>query len=375
MLITPFSPSHGGGGAVILRSLLRNQEAATVWATLQHRDAVEPPAAFRCATRKSHESSWLARPAALSQGLARLAADVNAQALWVVAHGPVVPLIERLRTEIGLPLHLSVHDDPAWSVTFRSRRELGLTPWIHQQFGRAVRCADSIDVISGPMRGELLRRYGVDSIVVHRVLDDPIEENRAYVSNEQYLEVGLLGSVYSAAQFSYIIATTARAARLLGTKARLNVVGTRVEALIQLAARAGDVDVNFTGHLPESQGIAILRRQFVLFLGYPFGIRERMIRRTSFPAKLATYVQAARPILLTAPYASSVLPLTDFGDYVIPRLDQDVDAGARSLVAAWRNPVMHASRHLEAERVRERYFGRDNRRRLFHTLNQLRSKP
>ena len=111
---------------------------------------------------------------ALTAEVEALARDRGARAAWVVMHGAGVHLAARLarrRAANGLPLHLTVHDDPAFGVALRSRRYLALLPWIERDFAAALRRAESVDVICAAMADRYRRRYGVESSVVHRALD------------------------------------------------------------------------------------------------------------------------------------------------------------------------------------------------------------
>jgi hypothetical protein len=370
LLVTAFGPGNQGGGAVILRSLLRGSESRVVWASLDRDDVgYDGPRAHlgsRC-------NPWLLPPGLLARRVDAVAERHSAAAVWAVAHGPVVPCLPALRAISSRGLHLSVHDDPAWGVAFRGRRQRPLAPWLHVQFGRALAGATSVDAIGGGMRAAIARRTGRDSIIVHRVLDGSIGVNRSPQDTSR-LTVGLLGSVYSSRQLKLLTAMLARASAMVGVPARLAVIGG-VSDQMRRAVRDSKVVVEFLGHMSEQHGLEILRRAFALYVGYPFGGRDRAIRRTSFPVKLSTYVQAARPLLVHAPFDSSLTPLFGLQPYVLPWADQDVKHGARVLACAWHRASLRESQHEAAEAVRQAYFGVDNRTRLFDSLNALARAP
>jgi hypothetical protein len=244
-----------------------------------------------------------------------------------------------------------------------------LVPWLHVQFGRALSAATSVDAIGGGMRASIARRVGRDSVVVHRVLDESVRPNEV-CPDADCLTIGLLGNVYAPSQLGQLTKVLGRASELLGIRTRLVVVGGLMERLRRGALDTG-VEVEFTGHMPEEDGLDLLRRAFALYIGYPFGLRDRTMRRTSFPAKLATYVQAARPLLVHAPYDSSLCPLFALQPFTIPWVDENVNRGARLLASAWSRRALHGSQHGAAELVRRTYFGPDNRERLFARLNAL----
>ena len=97
-----------------------------------------------------------------------------------------------------------------------------------------------------------------------------------------------------------------------------------------------------------------------------------VLRRTSFPTKLSTYVLAARPILAHAPRDSSIASLEEARDCVAWWPDQDPTNGADVILRAWATESFHASRHLQAEAIRARYYDlASNRHHLLGVLNAL----
>ncbi|MEA2372958.1 MAG: hypothetical protein QOH12_3352 [Solirubrobacteraceae bacterium] len=366
LVVTSFAPSNQGGGAVIVRSLLRGSESRVVWASLE---AAEQGYDGPTAQIRAGRRPWLTPPIVAARRIDELAQAHSASAIWAVAHGALVPWLPALAKTSARGLHVSIHDEPAWGTAFRGRRQLPLVPWLHVQFDRTIAAATSLDAIGGGMRALIARRSGRDSIVIHRVLDEPVPVNDVRRDRTR-LTIGLLGSVYGRHQFADLTQMLARASALVGVPARLVVVGAR-SARLESAVRTGGVDVTFTGHLAEPDGIDLLRRSFALYVGYPFGLRDRMIRRTSFPAKLATYVQAARPLLVHAPYDSSLAPLFGLQPFVIPWASRDIGDGARVLASAWREESLQGSQDEGAETVRQAYFSPGNRERLFLLLNQL----
>jgi len=366
LLVTAFAPGATGGGAVILRSLLKGSESCVVWASLEVDGSGYSGPTDRLQRKRN---PWLEPPSRLARRIDALADRHSASAVWAVAHGPVVPCLSAFAGTSWRGLHLSVHDDPAWSVAFRGRRQLIVTPWLHRQFGRALRDATSIDAIGGGMRASIAVRAGRDSIVVHRVLDDAIAPNEV-PQDPETLTIGLLGSVYASSQLEQLSAMLAETAATLRVRTRLAIIG-RATPDARAAVRRSKVDVDFLGHMAENDAIAVLRGAFALYLGYPFSCRERVLRRTSFPAKLATYVQAARPLLIHTPYDSSLTPLFGFHPFTIPWVDENIYHGSRQLASAWRSPPLRASQHTIAEAVRETYFSASNRERLFASLNEL----
>ena len=134
----------------------------------------------------------------------------------------------------------------------------------------------------------------------------------------------------------------------------------------------GKVDVEVTGHIPEQDGIERMRQCGALYLNYPFGPMSKVLRETSFPTKLSTYIYAARPILVHAPSDSSVADLEAGNGYITSWTTLDPEDGAEQLVSMFEGAEFPQSHHLAAERVRSRYYDlTSNRATLDSILRQL----
>src|SRR5262249_2569708 len=106
--------------------------------------------------------------------------------------------------------------------------------------------------------------------------------------------------------------------------------------------------------------------------------RDAVLRQASFPTKLTTYVQAARPLLIHAPADSSVAPLAAREpSYAWSWETLRPEDGAAILERLWRvgdglGNDLDASAHEAAERIRRAHFDADrNRRTLFEALDAL----
>ncbi len=390
LVLGDFPPERGGGGAVILRSLLRPEDRARlVWACLDPRD--EPAAAREWPEgrvevlrrgslgrkgRRSQLEDSLRHPDALADEVADLARRCHAAAVWVILHGSMVHVAERLSRRDAWPLHLTVHDDPAYGCALRSRRYLALVPWIARDVARLLPRAASIDVISEPMARRYRQRYGVDSVVVHRGVPGPVEPSPPYDPQAHGLRVGILGGTYVYQQLTVLGRAVAEAAGRLGVPGRIRMIGRGYGDRLR-EALAGQVEVEVTGHLDEAEGVRLLRDCAVLYLNYPFGRRDAVLRQTSFPTKLSSYVMAARPLLVHAPADSSTVPLTRDGDgYATHWGTLRPGDGATLLERFWTSPVRDVSAHQAAEQVRRQYYDPDtNRRALFGALDALVSTP
>jgi hypothetical protein len=382
LLVTDYPPDVGGGGGVILRSLLdASARQRILWAS----PSLDPAAAQRhqnavpLASASGMFSSWLNRRSLaldsllagrLADEIVQLAERRRAAAIWIVLHGAMVHAAARLLDRTRLPVHVSVHDDPPFGVALMSRRYIGLIPLIARDLGRALRRARSIDVISAGMARWYRSRYGVESVVVHRGLGRTVLPSPHH-DPSRGLEIGVLGNTYGHSQLCALSDVLALAAARCGVRGRIVVIGQGHGMLLRDYAR-DRIDVEVAGHLDEDAAIARLQGCFLLYLNYPFSRRAAVLRQTSFPTKLSTYVFAARPVLLHAPPDSSTAELAAKRGYVLWWENENPEHGLNLLAAAWNDGSLHSSCDRMAEEVRRRYYDiADNRTTLFHALNSL----
>lgn len=386
LLLTDWPPDAGGGGAVILRSLLGPEERSRiVWASLQApRSSAfsEDGAGGRLVTlqrgtasRSVGRSMLLdairdAEP--LADEVADLASSTGARAIWVVMHGAAVHVAARLARRRILPMHLTIHDDPLHGVALLSKRYLPMIPWIARDFGRTLRAADSLDVIGQGMADRYRDRFGVDSVIVHRACSESVEPAPP-LDRSVGLQVGILGSTYGYQPLPGLGRAIVEASRKLGVPARLLVCGTGDYGQRLAREMGGALEVEATGHVDELEGIERLRSCCALYLNYPFGRRAAGFRQTSFPTKLSTYLAVGRPLLIQAPKDSTTAPL----EHLEPNLarlwnDPNPATGAAILERLWSDFPDPRATAEGAERLRLRYFDpARNRRTLFGALNAM----
>jgi hypothetical protein len=286
-----------------------------------------------------------------------LAADLGAVGVWAVLHGASVAIAARLARHGNLPMHVTVHDDPVYATALRSRRTALLVPLIARQFKRVLQVARSVDVVCEPMGDRYRRKYSVACTVLHRGLAEPVAPGPTHDLGRCGLQVGILGNTYSARQQLVVLARAVeRAAAQLGTQPRFVVCGGGPTGAMLKHHCASRADVEIVGHVSEAEGIRRLQTCTVLYLNYPFTCLTRVLRETSFPTKLSTYVCAARPIFLHAPPRTSLTDLPAAGHYITRWHTLDDADGANKLVELCSDPQTAQSFHESAEMVRRRYY-------------------
>jgi len=378
ILASDYPPSAGGGGAVMLRSLIGpDARPKILWASASPAGPVGPTEALltqgsailkSLIDRRSMTVDVLLAHRLASE-LSRLAAEHHARAFWLVMHGAMVHVAARLLKTTRLPVHLTVHDDPI-GVTLMSRRYLALLPLVQRDFAFAMRRAASVDVVSDGMASRYRRAFDINSIVVHRGMPGPIAQSVAG-HDPRALEIGILGNTYGFHQLPIVARAVEIAAARSNLRGRIVVVGQGLGE--RLRDKVGTrIDVEVTGHLDEPAAIERLARCFCLYLNYPFSPQTAIFRQTSFPTKLTTYLMAGRPLLAHAGADSSLSSLAVSTGYIARWSSEIVDEGATEILRLWNLPSAHESQHAVAEEIRQRYFDLAvNRRRLFRALDAL----
>jgi hypothetical protein len=379
VIVTDFPPDARGGGAVIVRSLLADDDLdRLVWVTLSRFDGDDAgfPPVISLAERRRDPSlirNATIRRRELVRRVREIMRERNAAAAWVIAHGASVCVAAEL-AEADIPTHVTVHDDPAWAYALLTRRYLLLAPLFARDCARALRSARSVDVVSEAMANRYRSRHGRDPTVIHRGLAGRVTASEAY-ERKDGLSVAVLGSTYGERELRSLATALGLVEEHHNIPTRLTVIGTASARRLRQVV-PGNVRLAALGHLAETDGVAQLRNSFVLYLGYPFGWRGRVLRTTSFPTKLSTYVMAARPLLVHAPADSSVACLAETAPYATPWTTLDPQDGVSVLLELWRDPRAAESFHVDAELIRTRHFDfQRNRTRLIEVLNLLPRSP
>lgn len=250
-----------------------------------------------------------------------------------------------------------------------TRRYLPLAPLLGRDLRSLLRQARSLDVVSRPMSERYRRLHRGEITIVHRGLHDGVEPSPRYERDD--LSVAVLGSMYGLAEVKVVGEALERVSRTLDVPVSLTVIGGGDPARVRQVIPSV-VALDLPGHLDERSGIASLRDAFLLYLSYPFRRTGKVLRTTSFPTKLSTYVLAARPILMHMPADSSVAFLGETAHYATLWASTDPEEGAKILAGLWRRESLRESFHTPAEHVRTCHFDLDsNRRALLGALNAL----
>ncbi len=368
ILLADYAWDAQGGGAVIIKSLVGDAIGNGILWVTPGRSEHRPDLGWIGLRQRPHAHfSSILRARSLAREVLALARTQNARGLWGILHGATVSITAELTRCSDLPVHVSVHDDPVYATAIRSRQMVGLAPLLARDFRRCIRAARSIDVVGTAMAERYRRKFGVTSQVVHRALDAVVTPAPPYDLAAHGLRIGLLGNTYAYSQLPVLAKAIELAAGRLGVPGSIVVCGAGFGERLRREV-AGRVNVEVLGHVDEPSAIGVLQQCLALYLNYPFGPTTTVLRETSFPTKLSTYIYAARPLLTHAPHGSSTIDLCRGYSFDWTSMSPDDGAAMLLQIAAAPNAEYQAG----AEEVRTRFYPAERNRRTMETcIRQL----
>ena len=240
-------------------------------------------------------SRWLMlrAPSRTSQ-LRELLGGFAPDAVLTVAHGYSWVTAARYAEEIGVPLHLIVHDD--WP------RIVAGQPQVEREFARVYRQAASRLCVSPFMAEEYEKRYGVAGTVL---LPARAPNAITFAGLAERLQSSNAGPVFA---FAGTINSPGYAKLLIGLAAHLvrhhgtlRIYGPLTPGQAQASGLTA-ANVRLEGLLPSSQLLERLRAEAdVLFVPMSFADADRWNMRMSFPSKLTDYTAVGLPLLICGP--------------------------------------------------------------------------
>jgi hypothetical protein len=182
------------------------------------------------------------------------------------------------------------------------------------------------------------------------------------------LSVGLLGNIYSYAQIAKLAEALMHAKKSLLQKPKMLLIGGSWQFKKLKLAYSDELEIDFHGHLPESEAVRKLMCCTCLYVNYPFGWRSSIFRSTSFPTKLSTYIQACRPIICHAPSDSTLNDLP--GNSLFYHWQStDIEEGSSLLVSLMEKKFEQDVLSDAAVHTLTKYYDQNtNRRRLSDCL-------
>jgi hypothetical protein len=227
LVATEFPPNSPGGGAAVVRQMLKDWPAAKLswWScgrdpnelfgrkVAEHRIAAIPPKLYpnrRWPAQKSWllEKTWVPWAA---RHLEKTLADLKPDVVWVIPHGWAIPPLARVLPQAGMAFHLSVHDyadTQAAVVRFGADRMKRMAAMAEQLFAAAT----TRDAICRALADDLRVRTSRDSSINHAGLED---EDFDYLAKTpetpgDSIRIAYAGTIIAAKTFAVFAPTLAQ---------------------------------------------------------------------------------------------------------------------------------------------------------------------
>lgn len=226
------------------------------------------------------------------------------QKVWVVLESATsIAVGRRVARQLGVPLLAQVWDTVEYLLS--GPFDPVVKRQLLNEFGRSVREAERVAVVSPQMAKEYEERYSAKTVVVHHGLPSTMCRPAASepVRRDRWT-IGFAGSMNAPSAWRALLQGLHHSGWRVNERAVvLRILGSslRLEA-------SNAVHVEYLGHRSVEDTAAALAECDVNYLPHPFEPAMAPFSRLSFPTKLSTYAAAGRPILLHAPEYSSLVP-------------------------------------------------------------------
>ena len=313
-LYTAHSPL-GGGGSVILQSLVKNLpefnicwKYTSVKAVPGYEDGYMGNSFMGGSIVKDIWKTWRMlddRSCADINNIVKKLLSVDCDSYWIVSHNEGIRIaLEIARIQKEKPVHLTIHDDWSGALSARSFRYHFMADNAIRLTIKTLTQVSSFDVISSGMQKyyyELSARKGE---ICHRYLSP--DSIRSYIldKNTSAINAGHIGSIYSKSEFFEFMYIFKAFAKKLGKKPIMHMWGYHPKNN-SIPKEIRD-NIILYPDLPEREVIPKLANCSFVYAMYPMANKMRKFSQTSLPTKLTSYVQAAIPIFGHGPSDSTL---------------------------------------------------------------------
>jgi hypothetical protein len=229
---------------------------------------------------------------------------------------------------------------------------------------KAIRAVASVDVTSDGMRDYYKKRIGIDSCVVHPLIDRSLTEVVNQWDHDKVI-VGHAGSLYATAEFVAFAKALAEYAQESQRLAEIKMWGTSLKGG-QLPGEIRKI-VTILPACDEQKLVHGLSRCHFLYAMYPFRRSLRIFTQTSLPTKLSSYVQAQRPVLGHGPVESTLAAFLQDTQTGVMWSNTQVQYGVQSI----RCLMQQSIDRRQWERVQDLYYGKSNVNAMVQVFQKL----
>jgi len=360
-------PPRGGGGSVSLRSMIANMpdvdiswQYVTEKVAVGYEDGYMGPGFMGGPVKEDIYETWRMltdRPSQKINKIVEHLLSIECDGYWIVSYNEGLRVaLELTRRQKQRPVHMSVHDDWAGAICGRSMRYRFMAGPAKKMTVLTLKSVTSFDATSRGMRDYYKQLSGRDSGVTHRYITaQSVTSTPEYKSHDtEKITVGHIGSLYVKADFFKFLSLLFEYARLKNKQPEVHLWGCHLNAA-EIPVSFRD-NVHFHDTLPEKKVIPELARCRLVYAMYPMSKRFGIFSKTSMQTKLASYIQARRPVFGQGPADSSLaeyLDTTELGKL----WDAENKAQGMDILDALMD--LHPTL-AQLQYAREQYFGEHN---------------
>ncbi len=278
----------------------------------------------------------------------------NIDRIWIILQGQttirIAARLEKLRVS---PMMVQVWDHVDWWLG-NNQVDALTAKRVRKQYDYVIAHCDAFGGASFEM-AEQARKSGVFSVPLVSSLgvEGRSRSLDAMGSDDPFI-IGFSGQLYSEAAFDRLIdALIEREWKMSGRKVVLRILGYNLSLRIH-----NPCNIEYLGYRTQEDVVRILGESHLLYCPYITDERYREVAKTSFPAKLTTYLATGVPVLFYGPsYSSPYKFLERNRAAFLSASDEDADTGPGSLLeSVLESSEMYAGISLNAIKAYERYL-------------------
>ena len=364
LVATEFPPNAPGGGAAVVRQMLKPWPAEQLcWWSCQpecnelfgrkvaaHHVALIPRKLYPNRIWRA-QRAWLLEKFWVPWGARHLRKTVDLlqpDVVWAIPHAQAVPPLARVLPQAGIGLHVSIHDYMdgrdfgTLSGPLRSRRLAALAD---QLYAAATTC----DAISRPMLEDLRIRTGRAGLITRAGLEQEDFDNLAREPKTQNssIRVAYAGTIVAEEEFALVVRALGRIRGSLPRPLVLEFFGNH-------SPRSREwFDPNWMndhGNLPAAELAKALQECDWGVSPMRLDDDDPRYNRFSLPTKFATYLAAGLPVIVVGHLESAVVKVVRQYQVGPWATDGNLEALSAQLLAALSEPNPKAKYRPEIRR-------------------------
>ena len=348
LVATEFPPNAGGGGAAIVRQMVKDWPAEKLfwWScrpdqrqhfghqVAQHNVAAIPPKwlpsrRWRRAKSWVLESLWVPRAA---KHLRQTLAEIKPEVVWAIPHSWSIPPLAQILPGSGTGFHASVHDYPDLKNQIAGLGVRRCQHWagaVEELYARAT----SRDAICLAMVNDLRDRTGATGAVARAGLESEDFEylsGKAAVAQDR-IRIAYPGTIIVEKEFTLFVRTLDRIRRKLPRQVSLDFFG---DHSYRACGWFDPAWMTEHGNLAATELLAELKKCTWGFVPMGLSDDDPRYNRFSLPTKFVSYLQAGLPVISLGHPESSVMEMTSAYPVGVSHADGDTEKFGQKMLAA-----------------------------------------